>query len=140
MVLAACGTVDPGQNFQFAEVVYDQNFFYCKVEPMLMQEQCGAGPSGSNSGCHFDIAGFHLLDHPDHQPVPCNGLVPEQDKVTNEAQSNYQAAELQMSPDPERAPLLNRPTQRAAHPLKLFDANSPQADLIRQWATQYSSQ
>ena len=33
-----------------------------------------------------------------------------------------------------------RPTGKAQHPRVIFDASSPEADLIRQWATQYSTQ
>ncbi|HEX4474425.1 MAG TPA: hypothetical protein VH142_05060 [Polyangiaceae bacterium] len=139
VLFLACGTVDVGQNFQFAEVVYDQNYFYCKVEPMLMQEQCGPGATGTDppNGCHYNVTPFRLQQH---DPVPCTGVVPKSTAVPTEAQNNYQAAEREMSPDPDRAALLNRPTQRAAHPRQIFPLSGPQADLIRSWATQFSSQ
>jgi hypothetical protein len=138
VLVTACGTVDPGSDFQFAEIIYDPNFFYCKVEPMLMQEQCGPGQSGDPAnGCHYNVTTFRLQPH---DPVPCTGVVPKSASVPAEAQNNYQAAEREMSPDPDRAPLLNRPTARAAHPRQIIDPNGPQADLIRQWATRYSSQ
>ena len=137
-VLDGCGTIDPGSDFQFATVTYDQNFFYCKVEPMLVAEQCGPGQSGTDppNGCHYNVTTFHLQQH---DPIACKGIVPS-GGVPSAAQSNYQAAEREMSPDPERAPLLERPTEQAAHPRQIFPPMSMEADLIRQWANQYSSQ
>lgn len=139
---AACGTVDPGQDFQFAEVVYDQNYFYCKVEPMLTLEGCGPGKSGTDAanGCHENVTSFRLTPHKPNEPVPCKGIVPVGLNIPSEARSNYEAAAREMSPEPDRAPLLNRPTRRAAHPRQIFDPKSPQADVIRQWATKYTSQ
>jgi len=135
-----CGTVDPGQDVQFAEVSFDQGYFYCKVEPMLFAQRCGPGDTARGDaagGCHFNVTPFRLTDH---EPVPCRGLVPEALATPSGAQSNYQAAARQMSPDPARAPLLNRPTRRASHPREVFPSNSPEAEIIRGWATKYSSQ
>ena len=56
------------------------------------------------------------------------------------AQQNYTAAQARMKRDPKLAQLLLRPTAKATHPRKIFDENSPEADVIRQWATQFSSQ
>ena len=134
-----CGTVDPGPQFQFAEVVFDQNFFYCKVEPkVILADKCGSGdPSKDTSGCHFSVTSFKLQDH---APVDCgpNGNSPAAG-VPSEAQGNWGAASAKMSIDPDRAALLRRPTQLDLHPRQIFPEKSPEADLIRQWATRYSS-
>jgi hypothetical protein len=45
-----------------------------------------------------------------------------------------------MKRDPDLAPLLQRPTLNQAHPRRIFDINSMDADAIRQWATQFSNQ
>jgi hypothetical protein len=138
VVAVACGTVAPGQDIQFAEVAYDQNYFYCKVEPMLIEQGCGPGGSGDvASGCHYNVTTFRLTKH---DPVPCQGVVPRSLSVPAGAESNYQAAAREMSPDPERAPLLNRPTRKAAHPRQIFADKTPQAAIIREWATKYTSQ
>lgn len=136
LALVGCGTVDPGPSFQQADVVFDQNFFYCKVEPMLLQQKCGSGdPTKDTQGCHFNVTQFHLQDH---APVACNGIVPT-GPVPSEAEGNWGAASREMSTDPNRAPLFMRPTGKAIHPRQIFSDTSPQADLIRQWATRYSS-
>src|SRR5262245_66518170 len=67
-LLAPCSacTLDVGENFQVAEVVYDDSFFYCQVEPMLFQQGCGSGdPSRGESaqGCHFNRQRLRLTDY-----------------------------------------------------------------------------
>jgi hypothetical protein len=69
----------------------------------------------------------------------CNGIVPGSQPPTA-ARQNYTASQARMNRDPELAPLLNRPTGEAAHPRTIFDSNSPEAEVIRQWATRFSTQ
>ncbi len=138
LVLFGCGTVNPGQDIEFAQITYDQNFFYCAVEPMLFAQHCGPGQgSDPASGCHFNVTPFRLSDHP---LVTCSGNNPTSLQIPAEAQSNYTAASREMSTDSTRAQLLNRPTKQAAHPRQIFAPNSAQANLIRQWAMKYTSQ
>lgn len=139
VLASSCGTVDPGQDVQFAEIAYDQDYFYCKVEPVLFQQACGPGKDGTDApgGCHYNVTTFRLTKH---DPIPCSkGGLPTA-RIPAEAQSNYQAAAREMTPDPGRAPLLNRPTKQAAHPREIFDSKSSAAGVIREWATKYTSQ
>lgn len=135
-------TLDIGENFQVAEVVYEEEFFYCEVEPMLFAQGCGSGDSGrgeSAQGCHFNRQGLRLTDYEPLVSELCQdgrlGVGPPAP-----AQQNYQSAQLFMELDPERADLLRRPTNAAGHPRVVIDPDSEQADLIRVWATRYSSQ
>ncbi len=138
LVCLGCGTVNPGQDITFSPIVYDSGFFYCSVEPMLFAQRCGPGQSSDPpSGCHANVTMFRLQDH---AQVSCKGNVADPTSVPSEAQSNYTAASREMDRDPMKAALLNRPTQNAAHPRKIFAIDSPQADVIRKWATQYTSQ
>lgn len=140
-LLSAC-TLDVGENFQVAEVVYDDNFFYCQVEPMLFQQGCGAGDPArgeSAQGCHFNRQRLRLTDYSPLTAEQCidgqlGGLGAPQ-----AAQQNYQSAQLQMEVDPDRSPLLNRPTSDIAHPRVVFELSSEQADVIRTWGSRYSS-
>jgi hypothetical protein len=144
LALLGCGTVDPGPQFQVAEVVFDQNFFFCKVEPMLIAQRCSAGdPTKDAQGCHGSVTGFRFQD-PDppltSQERCGNGIVPSSGvSITAESNANWGAASLRMKTDPDQAPLLLRPTAKASHPRQIFSESSPEANLIRQWATQYSS-
>lgn len=133
----ACGHVDPGADFQVASVVYDQNYFYCTVEPMLFAQRCGPGESGTDPAgtCHFTIQRFRLSDH---EPVSCTGNVPD-GAIPREAQSNFQAAARNMRPDADVAPLLLHPTKQSRHPRLIFEADSAEADVLRSWAENFTS-
>ena len=63
----ACTTVDLGPDFQFADVVYDEGYFYCRVEPVLVELRCGAGDPArgdASGGCHSNVTPFRLVEHP----------------------------------------------------------------------------
>lgn len=137
-------TIDPGSDFVQEDVVFDDVFFYCNVEPMLFAQSCGSGVAGKDpaNGCHFSVTEFRLTDYgPQHLGDMCQGgLLPPGTTIPTAAQQNYTAAQARMKRDPKLAPLLLRPTGQATHPRKIFDENSPEADVIRQWATKFSSQ
>jgi hypothetical protein len=136
-------TIDPGPDFNVAEIIFDEGFFYCKVEPALFQSRCGPGDPAkgdATNGCHFNVTSFRLTDYAPLTGQGCGGGVVPGTAPTDEARANYQRAQANMDIDPERAPLLLRPTAAALHPRKVFEASSPEAAVIRQWATQFSSQ
>jgi hypothetical protein len=147
-VLIACGgsvgctSVEPGNDLQIADVVYDENFYYCTVEPMLFAQSCGPG-NGSSDGtgsCHFNVTSFRLSDYTPLVATTCTGPKTPGGGIPPEASANYTSAQTKMQIDPNLAPLLNRPTLGAAHPRQIFSVDSPEADIIRQWATQFSTQ
>jgi hypothetical protein len=151
LILASCGdhgllpsTVDPGPDFSVADVRFDEGFYYCKVEPVLFANSCGAGDAtqgDATNGCHHNVTGFRLATYAPLIAEQCNGgVVPGTASFPAAAQQNYQSAQGQMRRDPDVAPLLQRPTQGTQHPRKIFDLSSADADVIRQWATQYSTQ
>jgi hypothetical protein len=136
----AC-TLDIGENFQVAEIVYDQTYFYCEVEPLLFAQGCGSGdPSLGESaqGCHFNRQRLRLTAYEPLTSEQC-GTALDDLVASPAAQQNYQSAQLQMEVDPERSPLLMRPTSTVAHPRVIFEPDSPEAEVIRAWATRYSS-
>jgi hypothetical protein len=151
LFLGACGehgffptTVDPGADFGVADVVFDEGYYYCKVEPMLLVEQhCGSGDPARGeaaNGCHATVTSFRLTDYMPLVADTCGGsVVPGTLSTPAIAQQNYQGAQARMRRDPDNAPLLLRPTGKAQHPRLIFEPTSPEADIIRQWATQYST-
>jgi hypothetical protein len=141
-LLPAC-SVDVGENFQVAEIVYDDTYFYCEVEPVLFQQGCGSGdPSLGESaqGCHFNRQRLRLTDYEPLTAEQCDGSLAGDLAVAPAAQQNYQSAQLQMEVDPDRSPLLTRPTSTVAHPRVIFELDSEQAAIIRAWGARYSSQ
>lgn len=142
-----CQTIDPGQDLQLAEVVFDENFYYCRVEPILFNQSCGPGDSAQGdpgNGCHFNVTTFRLTDYTmTGAPLvadSCGDSITPGATPPPDAQRNYQSAQLNMRRDPDQAPLLLRPTEVAAHPRQIFALDSPDADVIREWATRFSSQ
>jgi hypothetical protein len=137
----AC-TLDVGENFQVAEIVYDEAFFYCEVEPMLFAQGCGGGDASrgeSAQGCHFNRQRLRLTDYAPLAAAECEQGLQADLGVSQAARQNYQSAQLHMEVDPERSPLLNRPTSDVAHPRVIFEPDSPEAEIIRSWGSRYSS-
>jgi hypothetical protein len=137
-------TVEPGGDFVQEDVTFDDQFYYCRVEKVLFEQSCGSGVSGKDpaNGCHFSVTKFRLTDYmPRLYEKSCNGdaLVAGTLRPVA-AQQNYTAAQARMKRDPKLSQLLLRPTNKATHPRQIFAENSPEADVIRQWATQFSSQ
>jgi hypothetical protein len=135
-------TLDIGENFQVAEIVYDENYFYCQVEPVLFAQGCGSGDASrgeSAQGCHFNRQRLRLTDYSPLAAEQCSSDFAADLALSPAAQQNYQSAQLQMEVDPERSPLLSRPTSTVAHPRIIFELDSPEADIIRAWGTRYSS-
>ena len=137
-------TVDPGADFAVADVVFDEKYFYCKVEPVLFKNSCGSGDPAKGDpqgGCHFSATAYRLTDYTPRVGDTCNGgVVPGPGSIPDAARHNYQTSQARMKRDPDLAPLLQRPTANQFHPRKVFDLTSADADAIRQWATQFSNQ
>jgi hypothetical protein len=150
LAISGCGdngffpsSVNPGSDFVQEDITFDDEFYYCRVEPMLFQQGCGSGESGKDpqNGCHFSVTKFKLTDYMPRVSDSCAGdALKAGALVPVAAQQNYAAAQARMKRDPNLAPLLLRPTAKATHPRQIFAENSPEASVIRQWATQFSSQ
>jgi hypothetical protein len=153
----ACGpdgifptTVDRGEDFGIAEVVFDENFFYCRVEPMLFGQSCGSGDPAqgdAQGGCHGNITSYRLTEYDidpagsrQHVADTCEGGLQPTVGPPAAARQNYQSSQARMKRDPNLAELLLRPTGAAQHPRVIFGATSAEADVIRDWATRFSSQ
>jgi hypothetical protein len=148
---AACGeegilptTVDPGPDFNVSQVLFEENFYYCQVEPMLFAQGCGPGnpaEGDASNGCHHNVTSYRLINYSPLVAEGCTGNAPGPGtRIPDSARQNYQLTQARMKRDPEVAPLLLRPTGQSAHPRAIFSENSAEADLIRQWANQFSSQ
>jgi hypothetical protein len=138
--VAGCTTVDPGPNFVVPDEQFNADFFFCRVEPVLLvQKKCGSGDpaagDGSN-GCHFNSSAVSGMALRDHTPIDCNGDTPtNRGQITpgGPAQANLQAVTLDMSRDVLTAPLYLRPTGQN-HPRAIFQRDDPFVDVLREWA------
>src|SRR5262245_15080946 len=127
-LLTGCGeegffptTVDPGTDYSIAELRWDENFFYCQVEPRtLSASSCATGMAGDTAGgCHQNVTAFRV-SFLMHMPLRCDGNTPL-DFVPQEARQNYNSSNARMARDPEVAPLLQRPLKKLAHPRQIFN-------------------
>jgi hypothetical protein len=140
---SGCGTVDRGEDFQAAEIVFDENYYYCAVEPVLFAQSCGSGDPAQDGmgGCHFNVTNFKLEPYDPKVSESCNGNNPSPNAaIPQSARANYQQAQRMMRVEASQAPLFNRPTKRTSHPRQIFAPDSPEADVIRAWAERFSSQ
>src|SRR6185312_17428201 len=91
-------TIDPGPNFVVPLSVFNQDFFYCHVEPEYLfapQTQCGAGQSGDNGNCHFNSSAVSGMALQQHNPIECDPDHPTavgRANINTQAQSNFSAA------------------------------------------------
>jgi len=137
-------SVDRGADFAVADVVFEPNYFYCQVEPVLFKNGCGSGDPAqgdTSGGCHFSATPYRLTDYMPRVGDSCDGgRVPAQAQIPDAALHNYQTSQTRMKRDPDLAPLLQRPTKNQYHPREIFGLDSMDATVIRQWATQVSNQ
>jgi len=138
---AACTTVARGSDFSVPEESFNEDYFFCHVEPALIfGKRCGPGDPAagdSSGGCHFNaaaVSGMALIDHP---AVDCGGgehpVSRSQIGSGSPARGNLQAVSLVMSRDYVTSPLYLRPTG-ANHPRAIFAKDDPVADVIKTWA------
>lgn len=136
---AACTTVDPGETFIVPNQTFNEDFFYCEVEPKLIFGKGCGDLQGSNTGCHYNsavVSGMPLQNHP---PVDCaNGKPTSPPSLGSPAKSNYTSVSLQMSRDYLTAAIYVRPTSTTAHPqvngTSVYAKDDAVVDVIRQWA------
>jgi hypothetical protein len=150
MFVGACGeeglvptTVDPGADFSIADLVFDEAFFYCQVEPRtIVASSCGPGDPAQGDGgnsCHNSVTSFRLTNYSPLVADSCDGNVPGI-AIPTSARLNYQTAQARMKRDPETAPLLQRPLRRLEHPRQIFADDSDAANAIREWSNRVTTQ
>jgi hypothetical protein len=136
-------TVDKGGDFNVAEVVFDEGYFYCTVEPMLFGQNCGPGDGGADgtNGCHFSVTSFRLTNY--GPPFTADGCTSEAaigQPPSQQSKQNYTVSQAKMDTDFNLAQLLLRPTGKAPHPRPIFATGDPPADIIREWSTRFTTQ
>jgi hypothetical protein len=141
--LLGCTTVDPGPNFTASAAAFDADYFYCHVEPeFLVAKKCGPGDASqmdAPNGCHFNsssVTGMALLDHP---AVDCGGGDHPVDRTQlgtgGGAQTNYEAASLEMSHQYTTAAIFVRPSGNN-HPRAVFQTDDSTVNqILATWAS-----
>lgn len=134
LALVGCGTVDLGDNFVPPDLVLDEDFFYCRIQPEVISAQsCASGGAGDGNACHANRSALRLNTGAEAVPPPAceDGVVVG--TVPPEYEANLEAIRFTVQSDPLSSPVYRRPIGLDSHPRVIFDESSPEADLIVEW-------
>jgi hypothetical protein len=126
------GTVDPGDNLIAPELSLDEDFFFCRIEPEVIQQfSCATGSGSDSGGCHNTRSALRLIDSDAAPPCDASGRVVG--SIPDAFAANLEAARFFVQADPLTSPLYLRPINQASHPRAIFGAQDPAAKLIEEW-------
>jgi hypothetical protein len=126
------GTVDPGDNLVAPDLPLDEDFFFCRIEPDVIQRHgCATGDSGESGRCHNSRSALRLIDSTDTAACDQSGHVTG--KVPDAFMANLAAVRFFVQADPLTSPFYLRPLNQASHPRRIFDDKDPAAKLIEEW-------
>ena len=128
------GTVDLGDNFVAPDLALDEDFFFCRIEPDVIEKYgCASGNGGERGQCHDSRSALQLIGTSERASCDRNGRVTG--AVPDAYRANYEAARFFVQTDPLTSPLYLRPTNMASHPRRIFAPSDPAARLITEWIT-----
>jgi len=135
VALAGCRTIDLGDNFVSPEVMLDEDFFYCRVQPEVVSAQsCASGAAGEGGECHSSRSALRLDPMAESvAPPACDAEDMLVGPPPAPYQTNLEALRRAVQSDPLASPIYRRPLALDSHPRQIFDASSPEADLIVEW-------
>jgi hypothetical protein len=126
------GTVDPGSNLVAPDLPLDEAFFYCRIEPdVIQQHHCASGDSGESGMCHDSRSALRLIASDD--PAPCDASNKVNATVPDAYSANLEAVRFFVQADPLTSPFYLRPLDLASHPRQIFNEQDPAAKLIEEW-------
>jgi hypothetical protein len=126
------GTIEPGDNLVAPDLPLDEAFFYCKIEPEVIQlHNCATGDSGESGHCHDSRSALRLIASSD--PAPCDSSGRVTGKLPDAYVANLEAVRFFVQSDPLNSPLYLRPLNLASHPRQIFNDQDPAAKLIEEW-------
>jgi hypothetical protein len=126
------GTIDPGDNLVAPDLALDEDFFYCRIEPeVIQQHNCATGDSGESGHCHDSRSALRLIASSD--PAPCDQAGHVTGKLPDAFSANLEAVRFFVQADPLTSPFYLRPLNLASHPRRIFTDQDPAAKLIEEW-------
>ncbi len=130
---AGCGTVDLGENIVQPNGRLDEDYFYCVIQPDVMQAaSCATGAAGDTGGCHASQSSLRLVDTSGVARPDCmDGSLSPGAVVPLEYMNNLQSVQFTLGPDAESSPFYRRPTMMDSHPRRTVDM--AQEALILEW-------
>lgn len=128
-----CGTVDLGENIVQPNGRLDEEYFYCVIQPDVMQAaSCATGIAGDTGGCHASQSALRVVDTAlVARPECVDGELVPGAVVPLEYMNNLQSVQFTLGPDAESSPFYRRPTMMDSHPRRTVDM--AQEALILEW-------
>src|SRR5262245_62167588 len=106
------GTVDPGDNFVAPDLTLDENFFFCRIEPDVIQKYgCATRNSCESGHCHDSRSALRLTAT--NEPAPCDSSGRLTGRIPDAYVSNLDAVRFFVQADPLTSPLYLRPLNQA---------------------------
>lgn len=130
------GTVGPGDNFVAPDLMLDEDFFYCRIQPeVITPHSCASGAPGEVGMGHSARSALRLSPVAESvAPPTCeDGRVAG--GVPDSYVDNFTAVHRSVQPDPLSSPFYRSPVGLDAHPRVIFPEGSPEADLIVEWVS-----
>lgn len=126
------GTVEPGDNFVAPDLTLDERFFFCRIEPEVLQKHgCATGMAGEQGTCHDSRSALRLSPNMDMAPCDSDGRLTG--NVPDSYRDDLEAIRYFVQSDPLTSPLYLRPINLASHPRRIFEDSDPAAKLIEEW-------
>lgn len=125
------GTIDPGDNFVAPDLTLDEDFFFCRIEPEVIQKfGCANGGSGEAGRCHDSRSSLRLQVSSDMPSCSAGRVVGQ---IPDAYAANLEAVRYFVQADPLTSPFYLRPINQASHPRRIFDEQDAAAKLIQEW-------
>jgi hypothetical protein len=133
-ILGGCATVDPGHSHPAAPLMLDEDFFYCRIQPEVINAgSCASGAAGDGGSCHSSsVSSLNLDPMAETDVVTCDGneLI---GTPPASYRNNFTDVMFTVQPDPLASSFYRHVVGIDSHPRVIFPEGSPEADLIYEW-------
>jgi hypothetical protein len=136
--LSGCGVVDLGDNIVPPSNQLDEDFFFCQVQPNVINPQsCATGAATDTGGCHTSQSALLLEDASGIAPPGCdeNDRLLPGEVAPDVYQRNLTRIRFTVASDPMSSPFYRRPLGIDSHPRVIYAIGSPEEMIVRAWIT-----
>lgn len=137
MLLFGCTNVQPGSNIVAPDLALDEGFFFCQIQPNVINPHSCAGDTGE---CHAGAAPPTLYRAAELAPPPAcedtdgDGLLDNPtEPVPQSYRDNLTNVRFEVRGDPLSSQLYRRPTRLDPHLPELFTTDDEEAQLLFKW-------
>lgn len=127
--------MDLGDNFVSPDLLVDEDFFFCRIQPeVLNAHSCASGVAGEEGTCHASRSGLRLDPMAEMETIDCvDGVVVGDVPASYEA--NLAGVRFSIQSDPLSSPIYRRPLRLDSHPREIYEFDSVCEQLMFEWLT-----